>query len=288
MKKDKSLSISTWVIILFILFTISTPIIINWLLFFPYPSTPSDLGNKEWLSFWASFIGGSIGGIATLFAVYYTLKQNIEQNKVNQTIQRKQSRMEIIPYIDVRLFLNKPTANPAYALFSDLIEESKEEKSVLEDEPILQFPSGYILFKDTKTSYSNKLEQRYKSILAQGGIEQKQEGGVISWYDSGIRFVTISLKNIGIFSAVNVTLELNNNLLQDYAIMPSFNHRVDEIIVLKLVFDKDFPDGEHIFNVKFNDLQGNAYKQSFKLKLGDEANYLERISSPELIKAFEV
>ena len=289
MKKDKNLSVSTWIIVLFVLFTIITPIIINWLLFLPYPSTPADLGNKDWLAFWGSFIGGSIGGIATLFAVYYTLKQNIEQNKVNQDIQRKQLRLEIIPYIDVRLFLDELIKNPAYFLFKDLIEdqETTMEENNSKDS-VVQFPSGYILFKSTDVTYSNKLNNKYRSLLEQGGIEQKQEGNVISFYNSGIRAVTISLKNIGVSSAINVTLELNSSSFKNYAIMPSFNHRVDEVVVLKLVFDKDFPDGEHSFSINFDDLQGNVYVQHFKIKLKDKGNYLERISSPELVKTFEV
>ncbi|MNR56464.1 hypothetical protein D3C85_1770450 [compost metagenome] len=54
------------------------------------------------------------------------------------------------------------------------------------------------------------------------------------------------------------------------------------------MFDKDFPDGEHSFSIKFADLQGNAYVQLFKMKLKAKGNYLERISSPELVKTFEV
>lgn len=289
MKKDKNLSLSTRIIVLFVIFSIIIPIIINSLLFLPYPSTPADLGNKDWLAFWGSFIGGSIGGLATLFAVYYTLKQNIEQNQANVNIQRKQSRLEIIPYIDVRLFLAKPTMNPAYFLFKDIIEDQDQtEEETGSKDTTTQFPSGYILFRSTDVSYSNKLDNKYKSILDQGGIGQRQEGDVTYFYDSGIRTVTISLKNIGISSAINVTLQLNSNTFKDYAIMPSFNQRVDEIVILNLVFDKDFPDGEHLFDIKFDDLQGNVYVQHFKVKLKDKGNYLERVSSPELVEPFEV
>lgn len=290
MKKEKNLSISTRIIIMFLLATIIIPIIINLLLYLPFPPTPSDLGNKEWLAFWGSFIGGSIGGIATLFAVYYTLKQNIEQNQTNLNVQRKQSRLDIIPYIDVRLFLDKPSMNPAYFIFRDLLIEEQDqpkEKSCSEDK-VIQFPSGYIIFKSDKVYYSNKLDKEYKTILEQGGIAQRQEGNVISFYNSGVRSVSISMTNIGLSSAINVTLELNSNTFSNYAIMPSFNLKVQELVVLNLVFDRDFPDGEHLFNIKTDDLQGNEYIQRFKIKLKDKGNYLERISSPELIKAYEV
>lgn len=289
MKKDNKLPVSIKIIFVFVLLTIIIPIIINQLLFLPYPATPSDIGNKDWLTFWGSFIGGSIGGIATLFAVYYTLRQNLEHNQNNLDVQMKQSRLGIIPYIDVRLFIDKPMGNPVYFMFKDLFKgEDKPTEKEVKEETIIQFPSGYVLFKKDNVSYSNILDKQYKTILEQGGIAQRQEGGVITFYDSRIKMVGISLNNIGMSSAVNVTLELNNNTFTNYAIMPTFNFKVDELIVLNLVFDREFPEGENTFKIKFYDLQGNSYIQQFNVRIKDKDNYLESITSPELENTFEV
>ncbi|MEK3769638.1 hypothetical protein MKY14_13815 [Paenibacillus sp. FSL R5-0887] len=284
MKKRKNISVNTTIIIVFLITTIIIPIIINRVLFLPYPTTANDLGNKDWLAFWGSFLGGSLGGVATLFAVYYTLKQNIEQNQNNLNIQYEKSRKDIIPYIDVRLFLDNSMGNPAYFMFKGLFEEEdKSKEGQGSEEKTVQFPSGYILFKNENITYSNKLDKKYKAILEQGGIEQRQEGNVISFYDSKIQMAGITLCNIGMSSAIDVTLELNSNSFSDYAIMPSFNLRVSELNVLRFVFDRDFPEGDHIFIIKINDLHGNRYVQTFKVKLKSEGNYLERVTPPKLI-----
>lgn len=223
-------------------------------------------------------------GIATLFAVYYTLKLNIKQNEDNIQSQKEKSRLDIIPYIDVRVFLNKPMGNLTNFIFKDLIEkENEKKKETNAKDEIVQFPSGYIIFNYDKVSYSNNLDEEYKTILEQGGVEQKREGSIITYYSSNIRKVGIAISNVGIFSAIDVTIELDSNLFSKYAIMPSFNLKVDETIDLSFIFDRDFPEGENIFLVKFDDIQGNKYIQSFKIDLKESSNHLERITSPKLI-----
>ncbi len=66
--------------------------------------------------------------------------------------------------------------------------------------------------------------------------------------------------------------------------MPSFNFKVDEFIILNFIFDNDFPTGESLFKIKFDDLQGYSYVQYFKIKLKDKGNSLERVTSPKLLK----
>lgn len=83
-KKDKNMNTInlSWKQILFICSVIILlPILINIFLFLPFPPTPNDLGNKDWLSFWGSFLGGCFGGITTLIAVYLTLKQNLQNHQ---------------------------------------------------------------------------------------------------------------------------------------------------------------------------------------------------------------
>lgn len=74
MKKEEKVTVSTTIIIAFILITIITPIVINIFLFLPFPSTPSDLENKDWLSFWGSFLGGCIEEL--LLFLLYTIHSN--------------------------------------------------------------------------------------------------------------------------------------------------------------------------------------------------------------------
>lgn len=58
---QKSGKVKVWHIVI-ILLLVLVAYIINRLLFLPFPKTPPDLWNKEWLSFWGSFLGGSSWG----------------------------------------------------------------------------------------------------------------------------------------------------------------------------------------------------------------------------------
>lgn len=260
MKKYESeiLNINVMLIIGFISAIIIIPIILNCLLYLPFPLTPWDLSNKDWLSFWGSFLGGCIGGIATLFAVYYTLKQNLVYYHQSIKKQDHKTRIEVLPYIDVRPY---------------------SENESIENITLIQFPSGYILFNTNEVTYSAKLS---------GFSFRTDENGISDFYNTDIPKIKtpLSICNVGMYSAVDVTFELNNSIYKDYAIMPSFNLKEGKTFNLYFIFDKQFPKGEHIFNVKFKNIYGDEYLQNFKLDLDIENknSSLERITYPVLTK----
>lgn len=173
MNKDdrNKVIISKKLIVSFTICIIGIPILVNLLLFLDFPSTPSDLGNKEWLSFWASFIGGSIGGVATLVAIYYTLLQNNKnhlelmgkQDDNNQLILEQQNelkRVDVIPFIVFNgLSGEKISVN--------ILSKSSDKTDRYEYK--FDFPSGYIVFDNNTTYFNTKLIQPYKAILENAG-----------------------------------------------------------------------------------------------------------------------
>ncbi|USK31346.1 hypothetical protein LIT32_27360 (plasmid) [Bacillus sp. CMF21] len=75
--------------------------------------TGAELGNVEWLA----FLGSYLGGAATLTADGLTLWQNTKvikqneqiniQNQKNLNFQEESSRIALMPYLDVRVSLEK-------------------------------------------------------------------------------------------------------------------------------------------------------------------------------------
>ncbi|MBM7613848.1 hypothetical protein [Alkaliphilus hydrothermalis] len=114
-----------YVIGILLLMVLILPVIINITLFLPFPSTPSDLGNSEWLSFWGSYIGGAIGGIGTLLAVYFTIRYYEVQNERNINLIRNSDIVAKISIILEKIADRETIPNSCYS-YTKAFTEIKE------------------------------------------------------------------------------------------------------------------------------------------------------------------
>jgi hypothetical protein len=247
------------VIVIFILFLIIFPILINFMLFADIPKTPSDLGNSDWLTFWGSFIGGCFGGIATLIAVNSTLKQNLNNHEkiTNQTSQNHEdilknledkSRLEVLPFINI-----KPVSD----------EHRKENHD---------YPSGYLIWSKDNIEYISGLSKDYHRL-------NKLDGEVIC-----IR--TLAMENIGLHSAINIEIAVftaNSIKIKEYVI-PPFHLSINDTIIINLYFIGDNSE-EYIIEFKYNNIYRNPYIQKLKMSYSNSEYKkfiaIEGISSPK-------
>lgn len=65
--------------------------------------TANGLSNRDWLGFWGGYLGSAFGVIASLFAFLFTYIQNEKQHKQTREEMKEQSRLAILPMIDVKL-----------------------------------------------------------------------------------------------------------------------------------------------------------------------------------------
>lgn len=288
-EKDKSKQdnkVSVWVFVLFGVSMILFPILINSSLFGIFPSTPSDLGNAEWLSFWGSFIGGAIGGVATLIAISYTLIQNsryhIELMKTqynsNQMIldnQNEMKRVDVMPFISF--------AGKFKDRFTVSTLDSKSNIN-LRYEKIFDFPETYFIF-DKDISWTTKLNDPYKKLLNNNGLELKGN----SLVDTGVIEQSIEICNLGLGSAINVIVDLLN---QDKTVikkmlLPPFNIINNKPIEWRLVFGEHFTIGTYFIKFSMMDIQCKYfYEQKIKIIYSQKNFSYENISKPVLIEDY--
>lgn len=293
MKKQKRniLDGSVKIIVVLSIVTFIIPIVINLFLYLPFPPTPSDLGNKDWLAFWGSFLGGCFGGIATLFAVYYTLKQNLSQHQQLMDEQNKKTRLEVLPFIDIKIIReNGKSVDLSPLLLGSLLGSSSnnsDKKDKNSDEPLYQFPSGYIIFEE-EMQYHTSLPEDYKRIFEFGGLERKQTSNGYAIIDSRTTKMQLLFSNIGLYSAIGVVLTLMNkdeNVIQEY-LMPSFNMRAGENVILNFVFGKNFASGDYLLQLSFQDIYSNKYYQKQTFNYINDSSFcqvnMESISTPTL------
>lgn len=251
------------------LMIVSVPLVLN--LFFIYGDVRSgkELGNVAWLSFWGSYLGGA----ATLTAVCLTLRQNtkvirqneqiIIQNQANLNFQEERSRITLMPYIDVRIFID---------------EELHKSR--------LQPPNGFInLSNQDIIKLNSVLPQNYHDIIESGMIEENM-GGVSITVLSNINLVRLMLTQKTPSLARNIQLSVCKNAEQRDArifLTPKFVMASGESVKLPILFDKDWPEGDYQFILSFEDIEGHCYEQFFSIQhMGHKGYSFNPVSSPKL------
>jgi hypothetical protein len=260
-----------WFILIAILITF-TPVALN--LFFLYGDvdTGEELGNVEWLAFWGSYLGGT----ATLIAVYLTLNQNMQvikqneqiiiQNQHNLIFQEERSRVTLMPYIDVRVFVDKEFHMKT-----------------------LQPPNGFIILSQgNSVIYKSVLSKNYQKIIERGMIEETESDGVITSSLSPINFILLVMTQKAPSIARNIKLSVHKKgKLREKSIYltPDFVMASGEIITLPILFDKSWPEGDYCFILSLKDIEGRQYEQCFSIQHKGMKGYsFYPVSSPKLVE----
>jgi hypothetical protein len=180
-------------VILGVLVILGIPLLINLLLFQPWPTTPPDLSNKEWLGFWASFLGSIIGGVATFIAVYLSLKQNEKFHLDMINIQKNQTdfrRRELMPVLDLKpkdadFVIGKINNEGLCGLYISIEDHCK----------------------DPKFCYQTMQNSEYGFKSTETGIDINDL--IFSFTNGDRRYIIFELTNIGLSFAFNVNVVLS-------------------------------------------------------------------------------
>lgn len=258
--------------IMILLFIFLTPLVLNLLFLYGNVETGTELGNVEWLAFWGSYLGGA----ATLIAVCLTLSQNMKvikqnekiiiQNQENINFQEERSRIAIMPYIDVRVVLDKEL-----------------HKSTLEP------PNGFIILSNQDSATVNSsLPEKYHQIIELGMIKKIEGNGLITMRSSDINFVRLIMTQKAPSLARNVQLSVCDIEYQEETkinLTPLFVLASGERVKLPVLFDEDWPVANYKFILSFEDIEGHSYEQSFSIQHKGSGGYsFSPISSPKLLK----
>ena len=276
-----------WYTILLIIVIVTVPIVVNYALYWSFPPTPSDLGNKEWLGFWASFLGGAIGGVATLMAITLTLKQNLDNH--NQLIKKQddiyhkninlgfeKTRLELIPFLNVKV-----------------ISHSKDICNSGELYNAYDYPSGYIHFHSNKATYSYDIEEKLKLEILESNdrienLKMKLGEGI---RNKPIKFDrAIEIENIGNGAAVEI----------EYVFLSAENEKKDEILTnisrfhlnkndtqaIRFIFSENNLGKDYIMLAKYKDITlMNEYIQDINLRVANDTQFAIHTGKPKLTSA---
>ncbi|WP_066302086.1 hypothetical protein [Bacillus sp. FJAT-29937] len=244
-------------------------------LFFKYGDleTGKNLSNVEWLAFWGSYLGGA----ATLTAVCLTLSQNMKvikqnekiiiQNQENLNFQEERSRIALMPYIEVRIFID---------------EELKLHKAKL------QPPNGFITLSHNQDSkiISSDLPKKYHQIIDLGMIKEINDDRVTISRSSNINFVRLIMTQKAPSLARNIEISVTTEGEQDETkkyLTPPFLLACGESVTLPILFDENLPRGVYKFNVSFEDIEGRIYEQFFSIQhKGSDGYRFTPINNPKL------
>lgn len=264
-KKKTSYWFLLWLIPVILFFIFGIPVIINYFLFFPFPKTPSDLGNIEWLSFWATFSGSIIGGSVTFIGVKLTLSHNEMQNK------KIQDRQDEIRFRDV------------YPIF-ELVEYPNQD------------------FKDTKLNNKDNIwmlnitkEDFDLYYTAMWYVEYQN-------YEFRQLSATLKFKNIGMALAIGIKIHVSNvetsNKINDTNLKKQIHKTKrmeigipkDQSKAIIVNVDEDSLEIDRKYTISFfyKNIYKNPYEQKASLyvkkglKNGEEYKYLDiRMDSPD-------
>ncbi len=244
-----------WFIVPIITLIIFTPWVLNLFFLNGEVKTAANLGNKEWLAFWGSYLGG----VATLTAVVLTLLQNQKVIKQNEKIlnhQEKRARLAHMPFIDV-LILN------------DKDKELHKTK--------LQPPNTFITLSPNDTLISSQLPKKYHVPIEQG-TEEVKESHVTRLIATEINFIRLQITQKGPSLSSKTQLQLENEDLS-----PPFTLAPGESVILPVLFDSGWPEGNYKFIFSYEDIEGYKYEQFFSIQHRGAKGYsFTPVSNPEL------
>ena len=200
-------------------------------------NVPSNITNESWVSFFGGYFGAIITGLATFIAFYFTFFQAEKQNNT-------QKRLAILPYLDVNI--DEPGINYS------------EDKYLL-----LHQPEGVLramVLSTTLQEYCGKyvydfLESTNPSVIYENIIYPHVEKIAVENKAVGVQLKEVKIKNIGLNSAVAVTVYLNK--IRQW----QFNLEKDSVFSFYYVLDRSMFDKRIDIEFAFKDLLGNEYIQ---------------------------
>ncbi len=235
------------------------PLLINGSMFIPGSITPSSLGQKDWLQFWSGYFGGLLGGVATFFAVYITYKHNTQMHEQNRTLQKDIKRMEIIPFIDIKISHVKRISWET--LTSDLQKALNPGLGILEGDKAGSYHDNLIVFEQKGDTdivvFENEGFHAYHGLAY--GLQEYQE--IVRANQAVERFKEVVIQNIGCNSAHSIVVSANGT-----KILPEFHLPKDGQIVFYIIFRYNVNEKDLNFTYRFKDLQNNEYIQTSKYK----------------------
>ena len=228
-------------------------------------NVPSNISNESWVSFFGGYFGAIITGLATFTAFYFTFFQTEKQNMT-------QKRLAILPYLDVNI--DAPEINYSEDKYLLLHEPKGVMRAMVLSSTLKEYCEGYVY---------HFLESMNHSVIYENVIYPYVEERAVKNKSIGVQLKEVKIKNIGLNSAVAVTVYLNK-ISQWY-----FNLEKDSVFSFYYVLDRSMFDKKIDIEIAFKDLLGNEYIQQCFIKTTptdgmDGETYQKSITDSPILK----
>lgn len=203
---------------------------------------------------WIGFLGSLFGAFATILGVWYTLEKENEKRKDEDDKRHKEviekSRMEIMPFLEISIYNTYP-----------------EECFTKENEDI---ESRAVVLSETH----KKQDGEYPYLISNNNnvklFFEEYTRNIPEKYPIQSTFKKITIKNIGLQTAVNVNFFINETCVWKF----NFGEK-DMLSFFMLLADKSSHDVVY-FRMSFMDLYGNKYEQYFTYETNEiDTNSIE-------------
>lgn len=246
--------------ILFLIFILVIPLLINWLF---KQCSPVDIFIAEWSAGDAlSFYGSILGAVLTIYGVYLTIQYS-------QHNYREDIRNRVLPI----LALYSLRSRSKYQIFAPIEQEQNQDKQPFYEEYRLKeiyfiIGNGNI---DTKSSLSKDQQQ----TLIQGGFKYvSTQTNKFSFCDVNLVSVPLEVENVGNGAAINLRIGLNKVANSKPVYITPINLKQNMLIYIH-IFSENPTDndlGEYNLEFYYNDIYKQRYVQKYVFSIKKEDN----------------
>ena len=263
-KGRKNYSIIVIAIVILLVFLVVVPSLIN-LLFKLHPSV--DFFSAEWSAGDAlNYYGALIASIATIVGVYLSITYAQKSYKDDEKNRQR-------PY----LALTHIKTDTKVSLF-DSLSGSNEADADANSSHYLEYRLDhvYVLLGEKGITYQNKLNDKQRSIVMQGGLKwiRKDNTAKLAFHD----YISLpfEIENVGNGAAIDLKLSMNRNDDKTKKAVSLYTLKCNDKIYFHIFseVESDKVLGDYTLTFQYNDILGNTYLQDFPICFEKDNNMI--------------